>query len=127
MFLINIRPSSAHRDMGEYADLLLRQHILMHYRNGVTDVHLLFDDPECQAQSPKYFERLRRDQTNPTPEDHWCSSFASDMVTPPKWRQNILSCRKCKRNLVCFLSRTTKHSACMARTVVGENLEHNKT
>ena len=26
------------------------------------------------------------------------------MIPPPKWRENILSCRKCKRNLVCFLS-----------------------
>ena len=68
------------------------------------DAPLLFDDPECQAQSPKYFERLYRDQTNPNPEDHWCSSFTSNMVTPPKWRENILNCRKCKRNLVCFLS-----------------------
>ena len=104
MFLINITPWSAHRNMGEYADFLLRQHILMHYRNGATEVHLLFDDPECQAESPKYFERLYRDQTNPTPEEHWCSSFTSDMFTPPKWRENILNFRKCKRNLVCFLS-----------------------
>ena len=27
----------------------------------VQQVHLLFDDPECQTQSPKYFERLYRE------------------------------------------------------------------
>lgn len=26
------------------------------------------------------------------------------MIIPPKWRNDILSCRICKRNLVCFLS-----------------------
>ena len=46
MFLINTTPWSAHNSMGDYADFLLRQHILPHYRNGATEVHLLFDDPE---------------------------------------------------------------------------------
>jgi len=26
------------------------------------------------------------------------------MVIPPKWREDVLNCRVCKRNLVCFLS-----------------------
>ena len=26
------------------------------------------------------------------------------MVIPPKWRENILNCRQCKRRVVCFLS-----------------------
>ena len=104
MFLINISPWSAHKDMGEYGEFLLRQHILPHFRNGAKEVHLLFDDPGCQIQSPKYFERQHRDQENPTPDDHVCSNFSPDMIPPPKWRENVLSCRKCKRNLVCFLS-----------------------
>ena len=101
MFLINITPWSAHRSMANYADFLIKQHILIHYRK---EVHLLFDDPDCQVQSPKYFEQLRRDQTNPVPEDHCCTSVSSDMVPPQMWRENILNCRTCKRNLVCFLS-----------------------
>lgn len=90
--------------MGEYANFLLRQHIITRYRNGATEVHLLFDDPECQVESQKYFEQLHRDQINPVPDDHCCTEFTEDMVVPPKWRQNVLNCRKCKRNLVCFLS-----------------------
>ena len=104
MFLINITPWSAHKSVGDYADFLLKQHILPHFRNGTTEVHLLFDDPECQTQSPKYFERQCRDQTNPIPDNHYCSEFKADMVIPPKWRENVLNCRKCKRALVCFLS-----------------------
>ena len=101
MFLINISP---HANMGDYANFLLKQHILPHFRNGTIEVHLLFDDPKCQAESPKYFERMHRDKVNPIPDDHTCINFTSDMIIPPRWRKDVLSCRKCKRNLVCFLS-----------------------
>ena len=109
MFLINITPWSAHKCIGDYADFLLRQHILCYFRKGAAEVHLLFDDPECQVQSPKYFERQHRDQTNKVSEDHCCQEFATDMIIPPKWRENILNCRKCKRNLVSFLSHDLVH------------------
>ena len=80
MFLINISPWSAHKDMGDYGEFLLRQHILPHYRNGAKEVHLLFDDPGCQVQSLKQFERLHRDRANPTPDNHICSNFSPDMI-----------------------------------------------
>ena len=57
MFLININPWSGHKSIGEYATFLLMQHILPHFRNRTTKVHVLFDDPECQIQSPIFFER----------------------------------------------------------------------
>ena len=103
MFLINILPWSAHSSMGEYADFLLKQHILPHFRNGAQEVHLLFDDPDCQIMSPKFFERMSRDKNNPVPDNHSCSKFTSSMLTLPKWQKDVLSCRKCKRSLVCFL------------------------
>ena len=31
------------------------------------------------------------------------------MLIPTKWRQNVLGCRKCKRDLVCFLSHHLVH------------------
>ena len=39
MFLINILPWSAHTNMGEYADFLIQQRILSHFRNGAKEVH----------------------------------------------------------------------------------------
>ena len=51
-----------------------------------------------------FFERCHRDQINPTSADHSCNDFVQDMVIPPKWRADVLNCRKCKRNLVSFLS-----------------------
>ena len=104
MFLINITPWSAHKNIGDYAEFLLKQHIIPHFRNGSNEVHLLFDDPECQVQSPKYFERQRRDQLNPVSSNHHCTDFTKDLIIPPKWRETVLNCRKYKRNLVCFLS-----------------------
>ena len=56
MFLINIKPWIAHNNLGEYANFLLKQHIHPHY--------LIFDDPEHDGLSPKFFERKHRDQHN---------------------------------------------------------------
>lgn len=54
--------------------------------------------------SPKYFERKRRDITNPVSSDHSCIEITADIINPPKWRENVLNCRKCKRSLVNFIS-----------------------
>jgi len=104
MFLINITPWSTHQFMGDYAQFLLKQHILPLFGNTTQQVHLLFDNPNTIQQTPKYFERLCRDAQNQVADDHTCRAFSADMIVPPKWRQNVLNCRKCKRSLVCFLS-----------------------
>ena len=98
----NIAPRSAHKNIGEYADFLIRQHILPHFRGMSKQVHLLFDDPDCQEMSPKYFKRQYRDQANEVPDDHSCMYFSPDMIIPAKWRNNILNCRKCRGNLFVF-------------------------
>ena len=105
MFLINITPWSSHKTMGDYANFLLKQPILPHFRNeSTTEIYSLFDNPNSQQYSPKYFERLHRDEQNQIPDDHSCGGFCADMMIPPKWRQNVINCRKCKRQLVYFLS-----------------------
>jgi hypothetical protein len=104
MFLINIKPWIAHKKLGDYANFLLKQHIHPYFRGGSTEVHVVFDDPERQGLSPKAFERSHRNKTNPVPNDHYCAEFSENMPIPKKWRENVLNCRKCKRNLVCFLS-----------------------
>ena len=101
MFLINITPWTAHKTICDYADFLLKQYILPYYRT-TTEVNVLFDDPECQKLSPKYFERLNGDKVNKVPDDHCCGNFSPDLLIPPKWRDNVINCRTCKRNLVSF-------------------------
>ena len=59
MFLINIKPWIGHKNLGEYADFLLKQHIHPYFRSGSHEVHLLFDDPHSQAQSPKFCIEMR--------------------------------------------------------------------
>ena len=57
MFLIDTTPKE------------MRQHIFSHFRNGATKFH---DDPDCQIQSRKFFERHHRDLTS---EDHTVENF----------------------------------------------------
>ncbi len=47
---------------------------------------------------------LKGDEANLVPSDHFCTEVSSDLMIPPKWRENVINCRKCKRALVCFLS-----------------------
>ena len=109
MFLINIKPWIAHKNFGDYANFLIKQHVLPFFRGGSQEVHIIFDDPEHQGFSPKYFEREQRNKVNLVPDNHNCTDFSSDMTIPPKWRENVLNCRTCKRNLVCFLSNHFVH------------------
>ena len=68
------------------------------------EVHVLFDDPDSQQLSPKYFERLHQDEANLVPSDHSSTEFSSDLMIPPKWRENVINRKKCKRSLMCFPS-----------------------
>ena len=70
MFLIHITPWSIHKNLGDYADFLIKQHILPHFQNMSREVHLLFDNTECQQLSPQYFERQHWDLANQVPDDH---------------------------------------------------------
>ncbi len=56
MFLINIKPWIAHYNLGDYAEFLLKQHIYPFYRGGSSEVHVVFDDPNCQGRSPKFLK-----------------------------------------------------------------------
>ena len=86
------------------------QHIDFYVRNGAKEVHVVFDDPGAWAcpgslpNTPKQFEHLHRDQQH-IKEDHSCMELSLDSLIPKNWRENILSCRKCKRRLVVLLSK----------------------
>ena len=104
IFLINITPWSTHKNLGDYADFLIR--LLPHFRNGATELHLIFDDRECQVESPKFLKdsiEIKQILFQMITVAIYYS-YTEDMIIPPKWRENILNCRNCKRNLICFLS-----------------------
>ena len=101
MFLVNTHPLTSHHTMADYGDFLMRRFLSPHLQKGCTELHLLFDNPECQEHNPKVFEQQRRDAASK--RDHTCSVFAAEAVVPKKW-QEMLKCRKCKRGLTTFLS-----------------------
>ena len=59
MFLINTTPLHSHKTMAHYATFLMKRFIINHFRKGVAEVHLLFDNPGEQ-QTPKKFESMAR-------------------------------------------------------------------
>ena len=70
---------------------------------GVIEVHVVFDAPGLQAESPKEIEQLRRDQKNNTSTSHHCIDFCSDLLVLEKWR-TILGCRTCKKSLTAYVA-----------------------
>ena len=104
MFLINTYPLSSHKTLGAYGSFLLERFILPQFHKGSHEVHVVFDNPGRLQNTPKYFEQKRRDATQQVPRDHICREFKKGLeISPKKWRETILNCRACKRNLVMFL------------------------
>ena len=118
MFLINIQPWAGHTTLSDYANFLRKQYIDFYFRNGAKEVHVIFDDPGSLPNTPKQFEHLRRDKQH-LKEDHSCTKLSLDSSIPKNWRENILSCRKCKRTLVLILSK-------LFLSVVPQNLAPNQ-
>ena len=59
-----------------------------------------------QATKKQYFEQVRRDALAPTSANHYCDELVSSTaVTRGKWREGLINCRKCKRNLVVYLGK----------------------
>ena len=99
MFIINTTPLGHHKNLGDYASFLLKRFILTQFRRGCQEVHVVFDNPGRLKNTPKYFEHLRIDSTAKTMENHTCENFTQTTKVPTRWREGLLNCRKCKRNL----------------------------
>ena len=63
MFMINTSPLTTHSTMKDYSQFLLRRFVLHHLTNGCKEVHVVFDNPGRQPNTPKSFERKRRDDS----------------------------------------------------------------
>lgn len=100
MFLINISPWGGHSTMSDYAAFWKNQHIDKHFKCGAKEVHVIFDNPGSLPCTPKQFEHIHRDKQSSN-TGHTCT--ASTRI-PKRWREDVLQCRKCKRNLVVFLT-----------------------
>ena len=104
MFLINTTPLGSHTTFGDYGHFLIQRHIIPHFIRGCTEVHILFDNTGQLSCTPKYFEQQRRDQMATIATGHSCERLHKSKRLPTKWRDNVLNCRTCKRELVCYLA-----------------------
>ena len=104
MFLIQMSPLPTMSCMEEYVKLLLSRYVRPHFNTGVIEVHVVFDVPGMQPESPKEIEQLRRDRsTQETNTTHHCMDFCSDLLVPEKWR-SVLGCRTCKKSLTAYIA-----------------------
>ena len=104
MFLINTNPLGSHKTLGDYAKFIMTRFLLMQFKRGSREVHVLFDNPGRLKNTPKYFEHMRRDAAAKLADDHCCDTFTTTTKIPKKWREGLLNCRECKRSLVKFLT-----------------------
>ncbi len=104
MLIINVTPLGIQSSMKEYAIFLLRRFALAHYVKGTKEVHIVFNSPGRQPNSPKAFERMRRDDVNTLSADHRHVQLSDCSEIPSKWREH-LTCRMCKWSLVLYLGK----------------------
>lgn len=104
MFMIQISPLPTMSCMQDYVKLLISKFLQPHLRCGVKEIHVVFDAPGSQNESPKEIEQYRRDKTVVTRDiQHHCTSFCSDLLLTDKWR-SILNCRTCKKELSVYIA-----------------------
>ncbi len=104
MCMLNTTPLGSHRTFADYAHFLIKRFIVPQYRRGSREVHVLFDNPGHLRETPKYFERKRRDAAAKVKTGHACDEIKAGNILPSKWREDLINCRTCKRSLVLFLT-----------------------
>ena len=104
MFMINTSPIGTHKTTCDYGDFLFVRFIVPQWLRGSKEVHIIFDNPGRIPESPKQFERTRRDDCATVISNHVCTEITNTSQIPSKWRDNFINCRNCKRKLVLFLT-----------------------
>ncbi len=104
MFMLNTTPLGSHRTFADFAQFLIKRFIVPQFARGTKEVHVLFDNPGRLPETPKYFERKRRDTAATVTTGHACDEVCAGRMIPSKWRADVINCRNCKRNLVLFLT-----------------------
>ena len=110
MFMLNTTPLGKHKTFADYGDFLLQRFVVPQWSRGAREVHVIFDVPG-RLNTPKKFEQDRRDTDATVLASHVCSDITSTRQVPSKqWRENIINCRTCKRNLTIFLTQHFLHA-----------------
>ena len=99
MFLINLTPLRQTETLHDYSHLIFRRFIQKHFRDGASEVHLLFDTPQPGKFNPKASEQHLRDVNKHVSKSHTHTDFLPKSSIPRPWREYI-ECRECKRSIV---------------------------
>ncbi|CAC5421245.1 unnamed protein product [Mytilus coruscus] len=92
MFLINTIPLSSHRTFIDYAEFLFTRWIVKsHIQFKAQVIHVVFDHPNRNGESPKDIERSRRTHEF-NQENITYNTLSSDLLLPNNWR-NFLNVR----------------------------------
>ena len=101
MFMLTTTPLGSHRTFADYASFLCKRFLTPHLAKGATEIHL-FDNPGRLAETPKHFKCQQWDSSVRVIVGHFCDEITESRIIPSKLREDIVTCRNCKRNLVSF-------------------------
>jgi hypothetical protein len=87
MFLIQTVPSLGVDSYSNYCQMVASRFILPHFKNGVKEVHVIFDS-----------------ENNETESHHEHQDITENGTIPSNWRVDVIHCRICKKSLCYFLS-----------------------
>ena len=102
MFMIHTKPLRT-TTMADYSKVLYNQHALEHFKIGIAEVHLVFDNPTINKFNPKQFEQVRCHKTKAPQKQYQHHSFIVDSQIPQGW-QEFMECSTCKRAIVDYIS-----------------------
>ena len=111
MFMTQTSPIPTMSYMTDYVQYLLTRFVRPHFAAGAKEVHVVFDNPGSQSETPKELEQMRRDRASESQTStsrHECITFHSNCCIPEKWR-TILECRVCKKALTTYIAEEMLH------------------
>ena len=107
MFIIHTPPLPI-MTWTDYIQLLLSNSAIPHFKAGVLQVHIIFDNPGSLSITPKEIERRRRDNSKKEPSSHDCSEISgisNEQPIPTTAWSDLLACRSCKKALTHFVAK----------------------
>ena len=75
--MLNTSPIGTHKTFSDYGDFLFARFIVPQWLRGSKEVHVIFDNPGCIPESPKLFERDRRDDCATVLSNHLCNEITN--------------------------------------------------
>ena len=55
--MLNTVPLGNHKNFGDYSEFLIQIYLVTQWEEGTKEIHLLFDNPGRQKETPKEFGR----------------------------------------------------------------------